>query len=223
MCGCEALQRVGVVSGYSFVECNHCAFIYSPEISQEYMRSLYMSGYHGPEDGAPVTGWATPSFLDPAFDILEDRRPLHILDFGSGQSLIPEGLREEGHRVVTVDMAPPLRPHPDRLTGDLLELGLPREQFDLVYAYQVFEHLPEPLPILVELFRLARPGGLVLIHTDMEVADRQPDFTAWWYVSPPDHCSFFRHRTFEVFIQRWGHALARSDPKCVVMRKASAE
>jgi 2-polyprenyl-3-methyl-5-hydroxy-6-metoxy-1,4-benzoquinol methylase len=142
-----------------------------------------------------------------------------VLDFGAGQSNLPDRLREVGHRVISVDMFPPRQPHPDRLTGALRELKLEANQFDLAYSYQVFEHLPHPAPELDELFRLTRPGAYVVIHTDMETDDRAGGFADWWYVMPPDHCCFFRHRTFKQYLQNTPHRLVAGTPHLVVMSK----
>ena len=217
VCGSPALASLGEVSGYEFVECGRCAFTFAPRLDRAFMAELYSAGFHGPEDGAPEVGWADPSFLVPALALLEGRGPLQVLDFGTGQSFIPDLLRADGHRVIGVDVVPPLRPHPDRLTGDLLELELDAGKFDLVFSFQVFEHLPEPMPCLRELLRLSRPGGLVLIHTDMETPEREAGFREWWYVLPPDHCCFYRHQTFETFLAGTPHRIVYRDPKCVII------
>ncbi len=66
--------------------------------------------------------------------------------------------------------------------------------------------------------RLTRPGGLVLAHTDMETPERdERGFTGWWYVAPPDHCCFFRHRTFDVALAGTPHRIVRRDPKSVLI------
>ena len=213
VCGSAELRELGRVRGFRFVECARCAFSFAPAVSRERMADLYTGGYHGPERGAPSHGWGDTGFLEPALQRLRDAHPLRILDFGTGQSLIPEQLRRRGHRVVAVDVAPPLRPHPDRLTGVLREMALPARQFDLVYSFQVFEHLPEPVPELEELLRLTRPGGLVAIHTDMEVPEREAGFQEWWYVMPPDHCAFYRHRTFHAVLEGTPHRVAACAPK----------
>jgi 2-polyprenyl-3-methyl-5-hydroxy-6-metoxy-1,4-benzoquinol methylase len=38
--------------------------------------------------------------------------------------------------------------------------GLASGSFDCVMSYSVFEHIPEPLAVLEEIFRLLRPGGV---------------------------------------------------------------
>ena len=115
---------------------------------------------------------------------------------------------------------PPLRPHRDRLTGSLEALGPLDGAFDLAYAFQVFEHLPEPRSTFDRLLYLTRPGGLVLIHTDMETPERAMNsFERWGYVTPPDHCAFFRHRTFEHLLGGdTPHVIVRKDAKSVIIR-----
>ena len=216
MCECRC-QPLAVVGGFLYVECVRCGFVFAPAIRQDVMARAYAAGHHGPDDGAPDVGWANLQFLQPALDRLNRGRNMRILDFGCGQSCIPAALRARGHRVVAVDLVPPLEPHPDRLTGDLLALGLPPGGFDLAFAFQVFEHLPEPRTFLDELLRLTRPGGLVLLHTDMETEERARGFARWWYVTPPDHCAFYRHRTFEAYLAGQPHQLCWRDPKAVLI------
>lgn len=220
-CGGRVLEPLGRVKGYDFVECATCAFAFAPAITPRVLEELYAKGYHGPEEGAPEAGWAPDEaeFLAPALERLGEG-PLRILDFGTGQSRVPDALRAMGHRCVAVDVAPPEREHPDRLTGNLLDLDLP-PSFDLAYSYQVFEHLPEPRPYLRRLLALTRPEGFVLVHTDMETREREEGFTKWWYVTPPDHCSFYRHRTFDAMLAGTPHRVVHRSPEVVLVRKAA--
>lgn len=220
MCnGCSCIEG-DRIAGYRFVECTACGFVFCPEIDAGTMQARARDGYHGGRDQAPAQGRADAGFLTPVL-ALAGEDPLRILDFGCGSSTVPAQLRARGHRVTAVDLHPPMCPHPDRLTGDLLELDLPGDHFDLVYAFQVFEHLPHPRHILDELFRLTAPGGLIAIHTDMETPERGA-LADWWYVLPPDHCSFYRHRTFERFVDGTSHSLVLGLPKMIVMRKSRA-
>jgi SAM-dependent methyltransferase len=210
MCGNSDLRPVGTAAGFPFVECATCGFIFTPHLPDP-------NTAYEPPTGRPTGGWADTAFLEPALARLDTGKRLSILDFGAGESRVPGLLRARGHRVVAVDVLPPATPHPDRYTGAIETLNLAPARFDLVYAFQVFEHLPEPAPILTELLNLTKPGGLVQIHTDMEVAERAGDFTAWWYVLPPEHCAFYRHRTFAVFCRPTPHRLVWTDEKRVLI------
>ena len=214
ICGSTRCEPVGSVAEYEFLACPDCAFVFAPAVTPASAASAY--GRDGRER-APDIGWADMEFLDPALARLSPE-PLRVLDFGCGQSVAPERLRKMGHRVIAADLAPPRRPHTDRLTGPLEDLDLPPRSFDLVYSFQVFEHLPKPRPVFDHLLRLVRSGGLLLIHTDMETEERAGGLESWWYVMPPEHCAFYRHRTFEALTEASPHRIIARDPKSVLIQ-----
>jgi hypothetical protein len=221
MCDSENLFFEAEIKGFLYEHCQDCDVVFSPQITPQFLSKLYCDGFHGPEDGGPKAGWSkNVLFLEPAFKRLPQNRGLQILDFGTGQSLISGVLRKQGHKVIAVDLAPPLRPHPDRLTGNLLDLELQKSQFDLIFAFQVFEHLPRPKPVLYELLTLLKPGGLLLIHTDMETPERdEAGLQNWWYAAPPDHCIFYRHKSFEIFLKNQPAKITWKDTKTVLIKK----
>ena len=218
-CGSRHLEEAGEVKGYHFVECLNCCFTFCPSLTQEAMERRYAQGYHASEEGVPKKGWSKTNFLAPVLEFYPSDTKLRILDFGSGQSVVPDELRKQGHKVIAVDVTEPLHPHPDRLTGKITDLKLEPDQFDLVYSFQVFEHLPEPRPVFEELLRLTKPGGYLLIHTDMEPPERQEGFEQWWYVLPPDHCSFYKKETFEWLLEESPHELVEAEAKHVIIQK----
>lgn len=225
MCGSEKLCGAGEKDGYTFYECGNCNFIFCGNVEQAQMEEQYANGYNALTEEVPEDGWAySLEFLQPALQLFPQGKRLQVLDFGCGQSHIPQRLAEKyGHQVTAVDVVPPQRPYRGRLTGNILELDLPQNHFDLIYSFQVFEHIREPLPVLDRLLELVRPGGYLLIHTDMETPERfEGHFTDWWYVIPPDHCAFYRHKTFEHFVGVTPHRLALKEPKMITLQKGEA-
>lgn len=223
-CKCCAgpVKLLGSKDGFDFWECLQCRFVFTDGVQHQEMVEKYRTGYHGTLEGAPEEGWAMAgAFLQPAFALLSGQ--LRILDFGCGQSCLPSLLRQQGHEVWGVDVTPPLRPGPQRLTGDIVEMDLSLGAFDLIYSFQVFEHLAEPRPVVRKLWELLAKDGLLLIHTDMEVKDREAGFLQWWYVLPPDHCSFYRHQTFERLMEDQPHEIVLKDEKMIILRKGCRE
>lgn len=57
------------------------------------------------------------------------------------------------------------------IVGDAHELSklLPAESFDFAMSISVFEHLLMPWKVAVELNRVMRPGGMVLVHTHQTI------------------------------------------------------
>lgn len=94
-----------------------------------------------------------------------------VLDFGCGVGQMARRLRAGGgfSSVTGIDL---LLPGGDGdgsvrwVVADLNEvLPLRRERFDLVVAAEVLEHLENPRAMARELFRVLRPGGLLILTT----------------------------------------------------------
>jgi SAM-dependent methyltransferase len=90
-----------------------------------------------------------------------------VLDLGCGRSpyrrllLSPPSGAE---RYVGVDLGTRPGAAPD-LTWDGSRLPLADASVECAVATEVFEHLPEPEQVLVELYRVIKPGGVLLFTT----------------------------------------------------------
>ena len=51
------------------------------------------------------------------------------------------------------------------VSGDLVHLPFPSDDFDLVFSDSVIEHLADPLAAVAEMARVVRPGGHVIVTT----------------------------------------------------------
>lgn len=121
-----------------------------------------------------------------------------ILEIGSGTGLLLDTLRRRGHRIRGVEVsaeriAEARRFYPD-LPIQLVEgtrLPFPDASFDLVFSFDVFEHIPDSDAHLDEVHRVLRPGGSYLIQTPNKWTNsifetiRWRSFTRW----REDHCS----------------------------------
>lgn len=84
-------------------------------------------------------------------------------------SVLDEAMATAGERGLT-NVTP--------LAGDVYRLDAPEDSFDVVHAHQVLQHLADPVAALVEMRRVARPGGVV--------AARDADYSAMtWHPAEP--------------------------------------
>jgi SAM-dependent methyltransferase len=89
--------------------------------------------------------------------------------------------------------------------GSIEEARYPEGSFDLVVALEVLEHIPDPLPHLLELSRVTRPGGLLLLTT--------PNFNGLsrrlvgyrWRVVCAEHLGYFSVTTLQEALSRAGY------------------
>ncbi|MBT3866185.1 methyltransferase domain-containing protein [Candidatus Woesearchaeota archaeon] len=90
----------------------------------------------------------------------------------------------------TIDIAPAAKPD---VVWDLRKTPWPIEdnQFDIVYAENIIEHLPDTCAVMQEIWRVCKDGAKVKI-----IVPHYTGFTSW---SCPEHYKTFTSITFDYF------------------------
>jgi len=97
------------------------------------------------------------------------------------------------------------------ITDVLHEDTFPPAFFDVVTAFQVFEHLPDPAGDLGRLYRMLKPGGVILIEV--------PNIATWSVFLlrkhhrhfVPDHLTFFSPQTLTRLLREKGFQVLELD------------
>jgi ubiquinone/menaquinone biosynthesis C-methylase UbiE len=118
---------------------------------------------------------------------LPAHRPLSLLDLGSGVGRLTPALAATfGGPVVGVEpsgkmLAQALSnapgPNVTYLTGSGESIPLPTASCDAALVFFVWHHVTDKPAAAAELHRVVRPGGRLLVRTNL--SDRMPDL--WWY------------------------------------------
>lgn len=104
---------------------------------------------------------------------LPDRKPLDILDVGTGTGFFAVLLAQEGHRVQGIDLTPAMLEESAALAQerkldivfrqmDAQNLEYDDECFDVVISRNLTWTLPDPEKAYTEWFRVLRSGGILL-------------------------------------------------------------
>ena len=104
-----------------------------------------------------------------------------ILNAGAGAGSLTLRLAALGLRTTSIDASPELCAHTRRLlaerhpdgrhlvrVGDVARLGLSDASFDAVIAAEVLEHVDDDAAALAELFRVLRPGGVLIVTVPLD-------------------------------------------------------
>lgn len=109
-----------------------------------------------------------------------------VLDAGTGTARIPVLLCQmrPGWQVIGIDLAENmlrigsqhvaqagLQPQITLECLDTKQLPYPDEQFDIVISNSLIHHLPDPLPFLLELKRVLKPNGAILLRDLIRPSD----------------------------------------------------
>jgi len=105
-----------------------------------------------------------------------------IIDLGCGRHKAPGALGVDVVPLPGVDLVHDLQQFPYPLPGNCA---------DEIRLMHVLEHFADPLPILQEVWRLARPGGTILIRT--------PHYSGWYAWKDPTHRRAFSAESFNYF------------------------
>lgn len=96
------------------------------------------------------------------------------------------------------------------LTGDLCDVDLDGEQFDVVTMWNTVEHLADPLGVVRTGAGLMRPGGLLVLTTgDVAGPLARRDLKGWNLMQPPEHLFYFSPRTIALLAQLAGFEVRR--------------
>jgi Methyltransferase domain len=112
-------------------------------------------------------------------------RELNLIDYGGGQGKLAGLLRAAGWLNATS-----YDPIADRTSPP------PSRRFDVVCAFEVFEHSPNPHALVATLAALMdEPNAMLILTTLLRPRDAGPD---WWYIAPRiGHVSIFSPNALE--------------------------
>jgi SAM-dependent methyltransferase len=220
VCATRAATDVDLGDSQLLRRCASCATVYAPRHADA--SEIYADGYLWGKCGAfgsPATT-RTPTFQDYLARVSLRRLGLleavtgrlgALLDVGCGTGEFLAQARSLGARTTGVepveDAARFSREQRglDVLTATLEESGLPEQQFDVVSALHVLEHMPESVRFLETLARWTRPGGHVLIEVpNYDGMVRRRRLSNWPGLRPLEHIVHFTPATLRTAFARAG-------------------
>lgn len=123
-----------------------------------------------------------------------------FLDYGGGSGVFVRHMRDRGFRFYRYD--PHARPVFSRYF-DLGDLSPAERHFELVTAFEVLEHLPDPVGEVATMLGFADD---VLFTTELVPAGGAPEISGWWYLGPEhgQHVSFYTPQSLSELARRLG-------------------
>ena len=177
-----------------YYRCASCDFLFADLIDDwtpdEISRYIYNDDYINVDPD-----YADRRPLSQAHEIgafCDGRMDLRILDYGSGSGRFARHMVDLGFTsVASYDpFSSPVRP-----TGT----------FDLVTAFEVVEHSPDPLETFRELRDLKTGDGAILVGQTLQPEDIDAIKGGWWYLAPRNgHVSTFSDVTFARLARKLG-------------------
>lgn len=129
------------------------------------------------------------------------------LDFGCGEGeVLPIVLEREGIKCDRYD----LHYFAEKIYKD--------KEYDLILSTEVFEHLPNPLEVFIELLSHIKKDGYILLMSAFH-PDNDEEFFKWWYIRDITHIGFFNMRTFSYMAENLNLEIVKHNFKNIVLFK----
>ena len=182
-----------------YAKCKSCDLIYAPEFSnwshEDFAREIYNEKY---------------SLIDPDYLIDRPKRnkilinnifmngktEIKHLDYGGGNGSLSELLKSDGWDSTSFD--PFSESENQKINSD--------EKFNLITAFEVFEHVADPNELINDISRFASDNCLIFfstgIHDNQITSEKRLD---WWYVAPRNgHITIYSHTSLQILANKHG-------------------
>ena len=190
------LPVLGVPIYYAL--CGQCGFCFSPDLYRwslkDFADHIYNDDYVLVDpDYAQVRPAGNAALIASTFGA--HKGDIRHLDYGGGSGLMSGLLAAQGFTSRSYDPFVNTDTDPHGIGA-----------FDLITAFEVFEHVPDVNALMIDLGVLLAPGGVILFSTlasDGQIArHRRLD---WWYASPRNgHISLFSKASLGALAQKFG-------------------
>ncbi len=206
--------------GFNYVQCGKCETLFvSPRPAYKDLMKIYV-------DSPSTRFWVNDFFL-PMAEVRREKifkpraefiansfpeiRSGRLADIGAGFGLFLEELKKlwpESDIVAiepSVGMAKICRDKGLQVLQSTLEEVASAEKFNLLTAFELFEHLHDPIPFVEKVRDLLNPGGYLFLTTLNGLGfDIQILWERAKSVSPPHHLNFFNPGSIRRLLERVG-------------------
>ena len=203
----------GRKNGFSLLRCSQCQTVFTDHLPADEEEHSY-ENYYRPDN------FKKPDFLNRRLDeIMAGMAPFRqsgrLLDIGCGGGEWLHAARRAGWQAQGLEVGAPVVEYLreqgfEVFHGFLEEAKYPDEQFDVVLAIEVLEHVPDAGAILREIARVLRPGGVLWATTPhgSGISARLLR-EKWSVVAPPEHLQLFGKRGMHHMLRAAGFSQTR--------------
>lgn len=203
------------------VNCRNCQTIfYTPRPTPQKLADFYNSDeYRECYQTSAMTGYnfaivryqQLSKILNQHYPTLLTKKDKHLLDIGCGEGDLLTIAAGEGWQITGTEISPQAAAKanqllPDRvLTGELINLNLPNNSYDLITIYHVIEHLLDPVSILVKIQQLLKSDGIAFIETpNIASLGAKIKGKKWSHITPPEHITYFQPSSLQYALKQAG-------------------
>jgi hypothetical protein len=178
----------------TYYQCGHCGFVQTEE--PYWLEEAYSKPINTSDTGIIARNLANARMVSAILYLCFDPNSKYA-DYGGGHGIFVRMMRDRGFDFYREDK------YCENLFAngfDVADSGI--GQFELLTAFEVFEHFVSPGK---ELVNLLQKSENILFTTEI-LPKNTPHPTAWWYygLDHGQHISFFTHKSIQCLADKFG-------------------
>lgn len=220
LCGGTETSPFLQMGGWAYRRCRSCGLVYqNPRPVFRDLKKRYGDNYFAYELSNQENFFVLMKLglRDIGFDRLfnghnGNRR---FLDIGCATGLLLNHLKQRGWRTTGVELCRASAEHGinrfglDIFIGTLEQAIFPDNFFDVVHFSHLIEHVPDPRGLLLEVRRVVKPGGHVVVATPNAGGLHAGFARSGWRSAIPDHVYLFNKETLRHMLRDTGFRVVR--------------
>jgi 2-polyprenyl-3-methyl-5-hydroxy-6-metoxy-1,4-benzoquinol methylase len=236
------VHKIYEKNSIAVVRCDRCSFVFATApFDAELYGASYFNGQSIPFQDQAI-GYSCDYFSIKKREKIQNAKrelkkihtktkaPGRLLDIGCASGFFLDEARRQGWETVGLEISEYASSYArdhlglDVHTGTLETSTFPPESFDVVTAWDVIEHVPNPVEFFTTISVLLKPGGWFACGTpNFDSWARKIRQQNWHHLRPPEHLSYFSPQTLErvllQFFDRVEVRPSRAPVTCVSGRK----
>lgn len=187
-------RLLGINGEFEILQCKHCdLYLVSPKLPEEEMSNYYPQEYlcyrKAIEDSENIFQRINQSLARNKLCRQVEKRTKQkgiLLDVGCATGIFLDGMRQRGWQVRGVEPNQDAAQYAqdrfglDVFPGYLHEVKLESDTFDVVTIWDVLEHVPDPHAFVNDIYRVLKPGGLIIANLPNGEAWERYLFGKYW-------------------------------------------
>jgi SAM-dependent methyltransferase len=180
-----------------YTKCIRCGFIFAPDFynwsQEDFKEKIYTEDYHEFDPG--YDGERAKACAEFLFGMPTGLpKNLSFLDYGSGQGHLSKIFKKDNRSMQDYD--------------PFIHSSLPKDKYDVITAFEVFEHSTDLNDLISNIDHLLKPKGLVFFSTQLTDGCKE-DILDWWYCSPrAGHVSLFSATSLATLADKRGFKIS---------------
>jgi 2-polyprenyl-3-methyl-5-hydroxy-6-metoxy-1,4-benzoquinol methylase len=221
VCGGDDTEPFLDMAGFQYERCVECGLVYQNprpvfgDLRKRYSDDYFRYEFDNQENFFTLMKLGLRDIRFDTFCSNGQKGDRRFLDIGCATGLLLNHMKKLGWEARGVEICKPSVEYARRefgldvFLGTLEEASFPDGCFDVVHFSHVIEHVPEPKEMLLEVRRVLKDDGHVIVTT--------PNVTGWharftgrnWRSAIPDHVHLFSIRTLRALLENTGYRVTK--------------